>query len=264
MLARRPCHCAARRRHRGGGADSRAIAALGLGPGIVACSSRRRPPAATWGTPADDVLPEGTKAERSDGPRGPRVRSHPCARAEERSGMGGARALQAARSAAEGRGDRGRPFFGYFLSAKRKKVTALPGAHPGLRPLQENKSSLEPSCLHDVPERGGRPRTATYFLLSRQEKVGKEKATPVPATPAAWRRQGQPVLLAAWAHCTTRIVRCAHSPRTGAMSQSTKRTTSCAAHATALLGAGTGVDAGAGPSRAIAALGLGPGFVACS
>jgi hypothetical protein len=25
-----------------------------------------------------------------------------------------------------------RPFFGYFLSAKRKKVAALPGAYPGL------------------------------------------------------------------------------------------------------------------------------------
>ncbi|RAN66240.1 hypothetical protein B5P40_32075, partial [Bacillus sp. SRB_8] len=30
-----------------------------------------------------------------------------------------------------GRGQWGRPFFGDFLSAKRKKVTAPPGAHPG-------------------------------------------------------------------------------------------------------------------------------------
>ncbi len=38
-----------------------------------------------------DVAPRANvQAERSDGPNGPRSRSHPCARAEQRSGMGGA------------------------------------------------------------------------------------------------------------------------------------------------------------------------------
>src|SRR5690606_37723716 len=43
-----------------------------------------------------------------------------------------------------GRRQRGRPFFGYFLSAKRKKVTAPPGAHPGLRPRQRARPLLPP------------------------------------------------------------------------------------------------------------------------
>ena len=35
-----------------------------------------------------DVAPRANvQAERSDGPNGPRSRSHPCARAEQRSGM---------------------------------------------------------------------------------------------------------------------------------------------------------------------------------
>ena len=43
-----------------------------------------------------DVAPRANvQAERSDGPNGPRSRSHPCARAEQRSGMGGARASRA-------------------------------------------------------------------------------------------------------------------------------------------------------------------------
>ena len=42
------------------------------------------------------------------------------------------------RSAAKGSQTGGRPFFGDFLSAKRKKVTASPGAHPGSRPWQRH------------------------------------------------------------------------------------------------------------------------------
>ncbi|MGE6340570.1 hypothetical protein ACQKEU_28155, partial [Acidovorax sp. NPDC077664] len=34
----------------------------------------------------------------------------------------------------------GRPFFGDFLSATRKKVTAPPGAHPGSRPQHRHTS----------------------------------------------------------------------------------------------------------------------------
>ncbi len=48
------------------------------------------------------------------------------------------RAPQVARSEAQGRRQWGRPFFGDFLSAKRKKVTAPPGAHPGSRPWQRH------------------------------------------------------------------------------------------------------------------------------
>ncbi len=49
------------------------------------------------------------------------------------------RAAQVARSNAAGRRQRGRPFFGYFLSATRKKVTAPPGAHPGQQSQQSSK-----------------------------------------------------------------------------------------------------------------------------
>ncbi len=45
-----------------------------------------------------------------------------------------ARASQVARSAAKGRAQQGRLLFGDFLLARQEKVTAPPGAHPGLRP----------------------------------------------------------------------------------------------------------------------------------
>ena len=149
---------------------------------------------------------------------GSRPRSHPCARAEERSGMGGARASRASitdslhlfevnersewcelcnapmtraspqvapdAAGRRGRGNRGRLLLLPFLGETRKG-SRLRGRNPRLRPLQENLGSIEPLCLHDVPGRGARPRTATYLLLSRQENVGQEKATPVPASPAA-------------------------------------------------------------------------------
>ena len=51
------------------------------------------------------------------------------------------------RSAAQGSQTGGRPFFGDFLSAKRKKVTAPPGAHPGSRPWQRHTA---PSA-HQAP-----------------------------------------------------------------------------------------------------------------
>ena len=52
-----------------------------------------------------------------------------------------ARASQVARSEAEGHGQRGRLFFGYFLLARQKKVTAPPGAHPGQQRLQSMPDS---------------------------------------------------------------------------------------------------------------------------
>ena len=51
------------------------------------------------------------------------------------------RAPQVARSEAEGRSQWGRLFFGYFLLAEQKKVTAPPGAHPGRQRLQSSTAS---------------------------------------------------------------------------------------------------------------------------
>ena len=61
------------------------------------------------------------------------------------------------RSAAQGSQTWGRPFFGDFLSAKRKKVTALPGALPGSRPMQRHaaKSTHKPQLRQAQPERAG-------------------------------------------------------------------------------------------------------------
>jgi hypothetical protein len=106
-------------------------------------------------------------AERSDGPCGCPTRGFPsvCAwgaqgagwharrsaraswtdspRLSERSAAGAQRVLRCTPRAStpgcpaaqrRGRRQQGRPFFGDFLSARRKKVTAPPGAHPGLRP----------------------------------------------------------------------------------------------------------------------------------
>ncbi|MDR6534341.1 hypothetical protein J2739_000101 [Variovorax soli] len=57
------------------------------------------------------------------------------------------RAPQASRSEAQGRGQWGRLFFGYFLLAKQKKVTRPPGRHPGpgLKPTATPQQSPEPS-----------------------------------------------------------------------------------------------------------------------
>ena len=55
-----------------------------------------------------------------------------------------ARASQVARSEAEGHGQRGRLFFGYFLLARQKKVTAPPGAHPGQQRPQTTTVNKEP------------------------------------------------------------------------------------------------------------------------
>jgi hypothetical protein len=93
------------------------------------------------------------------------------------------RSLPLTPTGGRGRGDRGRPFFAYFLSAKRKKVSALPGAHPGLYVLRARCAFYRHHGHIDVRRRGLHPRTPTYFLLLRQEKVGKEKATPVHPSP---------------------------------------------------------------------------------
>ena len=53
-----------------------------------------------------------------------------------------------------GRRQQGRPFFGDFLSARRKKVTAPPGAHPGLRPQPKHAiQTSTPRLRQAQPER---------------------------------------------------------------------------------------------------------------
>ena len=117
-----------------------------------------------------------TQAERSDGPKG--LVESPSGRAEKRRAWGGrgsaaCRALcsdslrlferrerseqSEFRSAApcpsiagcpeakrRGHGQWGRLFFGYFLLARQKKVTAPPGAHPGQQRPQTTTVNKEP------------------------------------------------------------------------------------------------------------------------
>ena len=49
-------------------------------------------------------------------------------------------------------------------------------------------------------------RRRSNFLLRRQEKVTKEKATPLPVSPLAWRRLGQPAMLEAGVRLATHCV----------------------------------------------------------
>ncbi|PNG51721.1 hypothetical protein WDL1CHR_02410 [Variovorax sp. WDL1] len=68
------------------------------------------------------------------------------------------RAPQVARSEAEGRGQWGRLFFGYFLLARQKKVTRLPGRRPG--------SSLRSSATHHQA-----PSTPTLSGKGREQEA---------------------------------------------------------------------------------------------
>ena len=61
------------------------------------------------------------------------------------------RAPQAARSEAKGRSQRGRLFFGYFLLARQKKVTAPPGAHPGQQRTQPLTATTKTRAACAVP-----------------------------------------------------------------------------------------------------------------
>ena len=56
------------------------------------------------------------------------------------------RAPQVARSEAQGRRQRGRLFFAYFLLAKQKKVSRPPGRTPGPRPSQRREVKKAPSA----------------------------------------------------------------------------------------------------------------------
>ncbi len=200
-----------------------------------------------------------TEAERSDGPYG----TCPCAPAEERSAMGCAgnlalqhlthcacpsvvnavngascamqpmaRAPQVARSASAGTGAPGSPSLCLLsLGEARESESGCGGEAP---------TSSGRSALVSFAGTRGRdcPRQCSHFLSFRRKKVTKERATPVP--PSLRWRSGQPAVLAAWAHCTTRTTHCVRSARTSAMGQMTKREVPRAAQATALLGVGTG------------------------
>jgi hypothetical protein len=61
----------------------------------------------------------------------------------------------------------------------------------GIRDLSSASSRLV-VCLHLLA--GGCP-AASNFLLSRQKKVTKEKATLLSASPLRWRYEGQPAVL---------------------------------------------------------------------
>ena len=153
-----------------------------------------------------------------------------------------ARAPQVARSASGGTGAPGSPSFAYFSWRSKKNESSCGGENPASSFRSavgvHRKHCFETSTRdRDMP-----PAVQSLSLAIAQEKVTKEKATPVP--PSLRWRSGQPAVLAAWAHCTTRTTHCVRSARTSAMSQFTKREVPRAAQATALLGVGTGVGAG--------------------
>ena len=154
-----------------------------------------------------------------------------------------ARAPQVAWSAAEGQGHRGRLLLLTFLGRLPRKGSRGVGMKSPPRDVDQTQLSIENTAFAHAPGAGMCPRQGSHFLLFRQEKVTKEKATPVPPT-LRW-RSGQPAVLAAWAHRATRFVHCVHSVQTGTMSQMLKREVPRAAQATALLGVGTGAP-GAG------------------
>ena len=74
-----------------------------------------------------DPLPSARAEERSFR----RIKGRACLSEASLRGPRLKRAPQVARSEAKGHAQRGRLFFGYFLLAKQKKVTRLPGRRPG-------------------------------------------------------------------------------------------------------------------------------------
>ncbi|RCW73966.1 hypothetical protein DES41_102283 [Pseudorhodoferax soli] len=141
-----------------------------------------------------------------------------------------------------GTGAPGSPSFAYFSWRSKKSKSPCGGEYPASS-SRSARGVHRPRCAslstwgRDVP-----PAVQSLSLAIAQEKVTKEKATPVP--PSLRWRSGQPAVLAAWAHCTTRTTHCVRSARTSAMSQLLKREVPRAAQSTALLGVGTGVGAG--------------------
>ena len=191
------------------------------------------------------------------------------------------RAPQVARSAAEGRGNWGSPSFAYFSWAIARKVCRPRGRNPA--PLIKHRASGKKPCScgvlgccgngsgcscgglgrscggqhrsrGEVP--GLRPAAQSLSLASPRESNQRE-GDPGPHVPPL--RSGQPAVLGPWVHCTTRTVRCAHSPQTGAMSQLTKREMLRAHPWPCAPRRGHRGGSGCADARAIAALGLGFG-----
>src|SRR5215207_3214541 len=96
------------------------------------------------------------------------------------SGRAEKRAPQVARSEAEGRGQWGRLFFGYFLLAKQKKVTRLPGRHPG--------SGLGTTARYPIK----RPVALTPTLSQREREREREREQLRALTPHGDAKQDQP------------------------------------------------------------------------
>ncbi len=141
-----------------------------------------------------------SKAERSNGPS---ESPHPSGRAEERRVRGGQehckmlllrelacgsclnvesevneessaaprldRAPQVARSVAQGHGKWGRLSFAYVSLAKQRKVGALPGAIPGLRPKEKRRRPLATAALNQPPL-ALTPQPAAAPALSQRER----------------------------------------------------------------------------------------------
>ena len=101
------------------------------------------------------------------------------------------RAPQVARSASGGSWAPGSPFLWLLSFGETKESDCTAGGIS--RPLVP----VETLRWIGVRRWGLHPHTPTYFLLLRQEKVSKEKATPVPLS-LRW-RSGQPAVLAPWA-----------------------------------------------------------------
>ncbi len=221
-------------------------------------------------------------------PEHPRSRPHPCARAEQRSGMGGARAsrasltdslhlsevsersercelcnapmpraAQAAPDAARRQGSRapGSPSLCLLsLGETRESRSPCGGDHPA--PERRTDMASAKNLLSQDSSRGRvfAPAGDSLFL-SRQEKEAKE-GDPGPRVPPL--RYGQPAVLTAWAHCTTRSVHCVLDAQTGAMSQLLMRAmlARCPCRCAPRRGDRGGVR-DREPMRAFAALGLG-------
>ncbi len=187
-----------------------------------------------------------SQAERSDGPD----RKIPCAPAEERSAMGCARAPCALssdslrlfelsersercelRNAAHGAstascpersggtGAPGSPSLPTFL-AKQESRSPCGGEYPASS-FGSASGMHRTHCVRaSTRGRDVRPAAQSLSFVAPKES-NQRKGDPGAHVPPL--RSGQPAVLAAWAHCTTRTVHCVHYARTSAMSQSTKR-----------------------------------------
>ena len=131
--------CAPRHSQRGLGSTRRGASLCGecacISPGSFAEAERSYGPLGLGGRAQrwPEPLPSGCAEERSVS----RIRARSCLSEVSSARPRETRAPQVARSEAEGRRQWGRLFFGYFLLARQKKVTAPPGAHPGSALLRE-------------------------------------------------------------------------------------------------------------------------------